>query len=239
MADTGFFKSTIMPAVTVKVPMPSRAAVPTARLNELQAINALLEDINSELNLDLELHPLWQYPILEQTSLNQGFKFHRKQTDSNRIMSVIVSPWDFDEKTGYANGLLKLLIMDAVNEFWKGGGSEKHVCVDMAVGVPDKLRSMANDVRRQLDGLSARFESRQISFEELNKQFKNIQPRAEALAQEMVRYDPRLIPDDLPYDSPDIPAVLTMRQSLVEPKALSALRKMSRTFGELLECVKA
>jgi len=210
----------------------------TTRLSEIQALNALLEDLNSDLNLDLELHPRWRYPILEQASLNHGFKLHRKYSDPHRIMSVIVSPWDFEEKTGRPKALIKFLIMDAVKGFWKGESSVQHVCVDTTVGVSEKLWVMANDLREQLNGLITNFEGRQMSFEELNKQFKNIQPRAVALAQEMVLYDPRLIPYGLSYDSPDIPAVVIAGQSITPPKALSVLRKISRTISELLENLK-
>jgi hypothetical protein len=133
---------------------------------------------------------------------------------------------------------MKLVITDAVKKFWKSESGEQHVCVDTTVRLSEKLRAMATDVRGQLDSLITKFEGSQISFEKLNKQFKNIQPRAVALAQEMVRYDPRYIPEDLSYDSPDIPVVLTMRQSLTEPKALPILRRMSRSLGELLESVK-
>ncbi len=38
------------------------------KIDEIQAMNALLADVNASLNLDIELHPFWRYPILDQNT---------------------------------------------------------------------------------------------------------------------------------------------------------------------------
>jgi hypothetical protein len=104
---------------------------------------------------------------------------------------------------------------------------------------PQKLREAAADLRKQVDNLITEFESRQIHFDELKKQYEDIhQPRAVALTKEMVSYAPHRIPDDLPYDSPHVPDVVTMKPSLTPETALRDLQKISRALGELLENVR-
>jgi hypothetical protein len=99
------------------------------RTDEIQAMNALLTDINAALNLDIELHPFWKYPILDQNTINHGYKLHQKRANPDRIMSLIVWPLDFDN-SGQLNPKTRERIKAAIQKFWNGKTAETHTFVD-------------------------------------------------------------------------------------------------------------
>jgi len=99
------------------------------RVYDVQAMNALLAEINAELNLDVELHPFWRYPILDQNTVNQGYKLHQKKANPDRIMSIVVWPLDFGVSGQVDPAILKR-VKAAIQEFWDGKTTETHRFVD-------------------------------------------------------------------------------------------------------------
>jgi hypothetical protein len=92
-------------------------------------MKASLAEINAELNLDIELHPFWQYPILDQNTLNHGYKLHQKKANPDRIVSLVVSRLDFDN-SGQLNPITQERIKTAIQKFWDGKTTEIHRFVD-------------------------------------------------------------------------------------------------------------
>src|ERR1035441_5782914 len=106
-----------------------RKAKKSGRTDEVQAMNAVLAEINTALSLDLELHPFWSYPILDQNTINHGYKLHQKKASPDRVMSLVVWPLDF-ERSGGLNPETKGRIKAAVQNFWDGKTTEQHRFVD-------------------------------------------------------------------------------------------------------------
>lgn len=106
-----------------------KKAKKAGRMDEIQAITTLLAEINADLNLDIELHPFWSYPILDQNTVNHGYKLHQKRASPDRVMSLVVWPLDF-ERSGGLNPETKGRIKAAVQNFWDGKTTEQHRFVD-------------------------------------------------------------------------------------------------------------
>ena len=100
------------------------------RVDEVLALKALLAEVNVALNLDIELHPSWRYPILDQNTVNHGFKLHQRgSANPDRTMSLVVWPLDFDN-SGRPSALLKERIKNEIREFWNGKTTREHIFVD-------------------------------------------------------------------------------------------------------------
>lgn len=106
-----------------------KKAKKVGRIDEVHMMNALLAEINAELNLDIELHPFWRYPILDQNTLNHGYKLHQKRASPDRTMSLVVSRLDFDN-SGQLNPTTQRRIKTEIQRFWNGKTSEMHRFVD-------------------------------------------------------------------------------------------------------------
>ncbi|MFZ0590238.1 MAG: hypothetical protein WAM39_07130 [Bryobacteraceae bacterium] len=106
-----------------------KKAKKAGRMDEIQAMKTLLAEINSDLNLDIELHPSWSYPILDPKTANLGYKLHQKRANPDRIMSLVVWPLDF-ELSGRINPATKERIKAAIQRFWDGKTTEPHRFVD-------------------------------------------------------------------------------------------------------------
>jgi hypothetical protein len=106
-----------------------RKAKKSGRTDEVQAMNAVLAEINTALSLDLELHRFWSYPILDQNTINHGYKLHQKKANPDRIMSVVVWPLDFDDAGRLDAAVLRKLTA-AIRKFWDGKTTDSHVFVD-------------------------------------------------------------------------------------------------------------
>lgn len=106
-----------------------KRAKKAGRTDEVQWLNALLAEINAALDLDIELHPFWSYPILDQNSLNHGYKLHQKRSNPDRIMSLVIWPVDYDI-SGELNTTTQQRIKTAVQQFWDGKTTETHRFVD-------------------------------------------------------------------------------------------------------------
>src|SRR5580658_6498637 len=105
-----------------------RKAKKSGRTDEVQAMNAVLAEINTALSLDLELHPFWSYPILDQNTINHGYKLHQKKANPDRIMSVVVWPLDFDD-AGRLDAAVLHKLTAAIRKFWDGKTTDSHVFV--------------------------------------------------------------------------------------------------------------
>lgn len=106
-----------------------KSANKAGRIDGVQAMNALLAKINAALNLDIELHPFWKYPILGQNTINHGYKLHQKRANPDRVMSLVVWPLDFDN-SGQLSPTTQGQIKTAIEKFWDGKTTETHRFVD-------------------------------------------------------------------------------------------------------------
>jgi len=100
-----------------------------AKLDMVQAMDALLAEMNIAKNLDLERHPAWSPIILDANSPNIGYKLHQKRANPDRIMSVVVHPLDFDDD-GRLNPGTSNRIAAAIEKFWDGIDIVRHRLVD-------------------------------------------------------------------------------------------------------------
>jgi hypothetical protein len=106
-----------------------RKAKRPGRTDEVQAMNKVLAEINVTLGLDLELHPFWSYPILDQNTINHGYKLHQRKANPDRIMSVVVWPLDFDDD-GRLDPVTLRKLTAATRKFWDGKTTDSHLFVD-------------------------------------------------------------------------------------------------------------
>ncbi len=102
-----------------------KKAKKAGRIDEVQWLNGILAEINAALSLDIELHPFWRYPILDQNSLNHGYKLHQKKANPDRIMSLVIWPVDYDT-SGQLNAVTQERIKKAILQFWDGKTTETH-----------------------------------------------------------------------------------------------------------------
>src|SRR5579859_7794492 len=100
-----------------------------SKLDMVQAMDALLGEINAAKNLDLERHPFWSPIILDANSVNMGYKLHQKRANPDRIMSLVVHPLDFDND-GQLNSHTRNRIVAETEKFWDGRSTEQHRLVD-------------------------------------------------------------------------------------------------------------
>jgi len=101
------------------------------KLDMVQAMDALLAEVNAAHSLDIERHPLWSPIILDANSVNIGYKLHQKRANPDRIMSLVVHPLDFDfDNDGQLNSKTRNRITAAIKEFWDGKSTDRHTFVD-------------------------------------------------------------------------------------------------------------
>jgi hypothetical protein len=99
------------------------------KLDMVQAIDALLSEVNSAYGLGLERHPAWSPFILDANSVNIGYKLHQKRAEPDRVMSLVVSPLDFDN-SGRLIPKTKSRITAEVRKCWDGKNTQRHIFVD-------------------------------------------------------------------------------------------------------------
>jgi hypothetical protein len=99
------------------------------KLDMVQAIDALLSEVNSAYGLGLERHPAWSPFILDANSVNIGYKLHQKRGEPDRVMSLVVGPLDFDN-SGRLIPKTKKRIAAEVRKFWDGKNTQRHIFVD-------------------------------------------------------------------------------------------------------------
>jgi hypothetical protein len=113
------------------------------KLTNVEAMDTLISDINASHNLNLELHPFWPKVILDANTLDVGFKIHRRGADPDRIMSLIIDPFNFaDVADGDFLPYAKGQMMEAFLEFWGERNTERHKVV--RIGHVDVLSRLAN-----------------------------------------------------------------------------------------------
>ena len=99
------------------------------KLDMVQAIDELLSEVNSACGLGLERHPAWSPFILDANSVNIGYKLHQKRGETDRVMSLVVGPLDFDN-SGRLIPKTKNRIAAEVRKFWNGKNTQRHIFVD-------------------------------------------------------------------------------------------------------------
>jgi hypothetical protein len=109
----------------------------------VQAMDALLAEINAATNLDIERHPFWSPMILDANSVNIGYKLHQRRANPDRIMSLIVHPLDFGDD-GRLNSHIRSQIAAEVGKFWDGRTAERHRLVDLT-GLELDRAALANN----------------------------------------------------------------------------------------------
>jgi hypothetical protein len=100
-----------------------------SNLDMVQAMDALLAEVNAAKNLDIERHPFWSPIILDANSVNIGYKLHQKRANPDRIMSLVVHPLDFDDD-GQLNSRTRDRIVAEIEKFWDGRIADRHRLVD-------------------------------------------------------------------------------------------------------------
>jgi hypothetical protein len=110
-------------------------------VDNVEAMKDVLAELNAEYNLALELHPFWSPIILDANSLDVGYKLHEKGATPDRIMSLIVDPFNFAPDGRFsadAGRQIKAEIM----AFWDGKRTDQHAVV--RIGCVDILSRLQN-----------------------------------------------------------------------------------------------
>jgi len=111
-------------------------------MDKVESIREVIAEVNSEENLEIELHPSWSPVILDANSLDIGYKLHEKNAKPDRVMSLIVDLFNFD-RHGKINPASSQAIKRAIAEFWDGKRTDVHVAVRIGeVDIPSRLRNM-------------------------------------------------------------------------------------------------
>ena len=111
------------------------------RLDNVEAIKGLLAEMNAERSLALELHPFWPPVILDANTLDIGYKLHQKRAKPNRVMSLIVDPFNFNADGDFTTAAKKR-IKAAITDFWDGKRTDQHAVV--RIGDVDILSRLQN-----------------------------------------------------------------------------------------------
>ena len=115
-------------------------------LDHVEAINELLAEVNRQHGLAVELHPFWPPVILDTNTIDIGYKLHQKRAKPDRIMSLIVDPFNF-EPGGSIIAAAKKRITAEILAFWDGRRADEHAVV--RIGDLDLLSRLQNLVGKQ------------------------------------------------------------------------------------------
>lgn len=111
-------------------------------LDNVEVMKHLLAEVNAEGNLAIELHPFWPPVILDANTLDVGYKLHQKGAKPDRIMSLIVDPFNFTKGGHFAKGA-RIRIKEAIADFWDGQRTDQHSVVRIAdVDILSRLQSL-------------------------------------------------------------------------------------------------
>ncbi len=94
-----------------------------------RAIVELLSRVSAEIGVTLELHPQFQQPCTGAASPDFGFKVHVREASPDRVLAVIVSPFDVHD-SGHFAGYTERLIRDGLREFYLEKPTERFACLD-------------------------------------------------------------------------------------------------------------
>jgi hypothetical protein len=114
----------------------------TKTVDNVEAMKDLLAELNSEHSLDLELHPFWSPVILDANSLDVGYKLHQKRATPDRIMSLIVDPFNFGTDGNFTTAARSQIKAEII-EFWDGQRTEHHAVVRVGcVNISSRLQNL-------------------------------------------------------------------------------------------------
>ncbi|MBI1749461.1 MAG: hypothetical protein HY234_07875 [Acidobacteria bacterium] len=108
--------------------------VSTGSESYIAAVNDLFVRLKNSTGLDLELHPAWPPVILDQRSLNLGFKVHRRQDEGGRVVSLVIHPLKFDclsDGTKRVKPTAEHEIGEAFGRFWSDEDGRIHTLVEI------------------------------------------------------------------------------------------------------------
>ena len=115
-------------------------------LDNVEAMKDVLAELNAERTLALELHPFWSPIILDANTLDIGYKLHQKRATPDRIMSLIVDPFNFASDGNFTADARRQIKAEII-EFWDGRRTDHHVVV--RIGCVDILSRLQNLVGKQ------------------------------------------------------------------------------------------
>jgi hypothetical protein len=101
----------------------------------------VLGHLNEVHNMRLELHPFWSPVILDANSLDIGYKVHQKDAQPDRVLSLIVDPFNFGA-SGDLNAAARSSVESAILGFWDGKRADQHAVV--RIGAVDVLSRLLN-----------------------------------------------------------------------------------------------
>jgi len=111
-------------------------------LDQVEAINEVLNGVNEAQNLNLELHPFWPRVILDANTIDVGYKVHQKGAKPDRVMSLIVDPFNF-AVNGAITPSARSYIKAAIVEFWCGNRTDLHTAVRIgAMNISTRLQDL-------------------------------------------------------------------------------------------------
>jgi hypothetical protein len=97
-------------------------------VDSIEAMKNLLAEVNEEYELTIELHPFWSPVILDANSLDIGYKLHERGASPDRVMSLIVDPFNF-ASDGNLRADAGRQIKAEILAFWNGKHSVQHAVV--------------------------------------------------------------------------------------------------------------
>jgi hypothetical protein len=115
-------------------------------LDNVEAMKNLLNEMNAERTMTLELHPFWSPIILDANTLDVGYKLHQKRATPDRIMSLIVDPFNFAPDGNFTADAGKQIKAE-ITAFWDGKRTDQHAVV--RIGCVDILSRLLNLVGKQ------------------------------------------------------------------------------------------
>lgn len=96
-------------------------------MHATRAIVDLLSRMRADIASDLELCPAFKQPCLDPGTPNYGFKVHVRGADPDRVIAVIISPFDVDG-SGHLAGGTEWLIREGLREFFLGRSTGRFTC---------------------------------------------------------------------------------------------------------------
>jgi hypothetical protein len=115
-------------------------------IDNVEAMKHLLTELNQERTLSLELHPFWSPIILDANTLDVGYKIHQKRGMPDRIISMIVDPFNFAADGNFTPDARRQIKAEIL-EFWDGNRSDRHAVV--RIGCVDILSRLQNLVGKR------------------------------------------------------------------------------------------
>lgn len=111
-------------------------------LDNVEAMKDVIDEVNAERDLALELHPFWSPVILDANTLDVGYKLHQKRSKPDRIMSLIVDPFNFGSDGGFKSAARER-IKEAIIGFWDGSRNDHHAVARFGdVDIPSRMRGL-------------------------------------------------------------------------------------------------